>query len=176
MQNLYNLRRKLRRLRMSNDSWDLSWCRQGNGYKYWLPSMRKNDQPEVKEKTVPEQPESKNISTLECFSCGAKSFMPVEKCDICRKPFYPPKAIRKTQTKPPPSKQNPPEKRLVKMSFKEVEATKIKLNKLNEKYFKDIIKEPPPSGLKTLKTKIDRLQTDLENNIQLVFLFQPAKD
>ncbi len=160
---------------MKNDPWDLSWCRQGNGYKYWLPSMKKNDSPAIKEKAAPEQLESKNISTPACFSCGALSFMPAEKCDICRKPFYPPKAIGKTQTKAPRPKLNPSKKRRVKMSFKEFEATKIKLNKLSEQYFKDIIKEPPPAGLKVLKTKIDRLQTDLENNIHLVFLFQTGK-
>lgn len=156
---------------MKSDTWDLSWCRQRKDYKVWLPSMKKEDPPAVKEKADPEQLESKNISTPACFSCGSISFMPAEKCDICRKPFYPPKA----KSKEPRSKRKSSKKQRRKMSFREFEATKIKINKLNEEWVKGVIKEPPPSGLGALKTKINRLQTDLENNLHLVFLFQTGK-
>ncbi len=88
------------------------------------------------------------------------SFLEMEICDMCSKTF---------KTKPAP----PPALKKRKMSFKEFEATKIRLNKLKfhllDFYCFKSIKN------KKLESEIRILQEDLEANIYLALLFQPGK-
>jgi RNA polymerase subunit RPABC4/transcription elongation factor Spt4 len=99
-----------------------------------------------------------------CPNCGAISFMEVEICDLCSKPF-------KLETSRPPAK-----KPRVKMSFKQFEAGKIKLNQLKKEWMEGIALEPPQkSQIKRLEIKIKKLRSELEDNIYLTMLFQPGK-
>jgi hypothetical protein len=155
---------------MKADVWDLSWCKQGDGYKFWLPSMRKADPPEAKEKPPVTNSEPKNTLTSACFNCGTISFMPVKKCDICRKPFNPPQI-------PPRSKQKSSKKQHRKMNFQEFEATKIKRNRLKTKWELNIVMEPPPRAkIKILESQINNLTAELKANLYHAFLFQPERN
>lgn len=98
--------------------------------------------------------------SFQCASCGAMSFLEMEICDMCSKTF-------KTKPAPPPALKNR------KMSFKEFEATKIKLNKLKSQWGKCFYLKSIKN--KKLESEIRTLQEDLEANIYLTLLFQPGK-
>lgn len=97
---------------------------------------------------------------FQCVSCGAMSFVEMEICDMCSKTF-------KTAPSPPPALKNR------KMSFKEFESTKIRLNKLKYQWLKFFHLKSIKN--KKLESEIRTLQEDLEANIYLTLLFQPGK-
>ncbi len=155
---------------MKSNPWNLPWCRQETGYKIWLPSMGQSTSLEIKKETPGEYTQPEKSLTSTCFNCGAISFMPGEKCDICKKKF------REQKAAPEPTlKKSLKVVKRRKMSFDEFEANKLKLNRLKEKWCKAVIKRPLPSQLKRLETKINQLQTGLKNNIYPAFLFQPGR-
>lgn len=62
------------------------------------------------------------------------------------------------------------------MSFEEFEKNKIRLNQLNNMWFKAIDVNPPPRAeIKKLESQINTLKADLEANIDLALSFQPAR-
>jgi hypothetical protein len=88
------------------------------------------------------------------------SFVEMAICDICSKTF-------KTKTNPPAALKNR------KMSFKQFESAKIRLNKLKSQWLKNFYLQSIKN--KKMESEIKILQEDLETNIYLTLLFQPGK-
>lgn len=153
---------------MKTDIWDLSWCKQGNGYKYWSPPKPKTAA-EIKENLPVKKPaESFQNSILTCSNCGAMTFLEIETCDVCSQPFPP------SKEKPGPG---PVSKQPRKMNVKEFEATKIELNRLKNELLLNIAMESPSkTKIKKLGSQINNLTAKLEANMPLALLFQPEQN
>lgn len=133
-----------------------------------------------------------------CPGCGAYSFMPVGKCEICGADFN---SSKKTSVIPnkacpefdsgsrnpvknkasahnvilasePESSQNKASAKRTKISFKEFELLKLRLNRMKEKWLLKLIEKPRPAKeLSKLEKEISDIEQILADNARLIFLF-----
>lgn len=106
------------------------------------------------------------MTSFQCASCGVMTFIEVKICDMCGLAFN-----VKTEISPRSALRQQR-----KMSFKEFEAAKVRLNKLKSEWFRDFDSQASEkTGFKKLETEIRSLQEYLQANIYLALLFQPDR-
>lgn len=101
--------------------------------------------------------------SFQCASCGVMAFLEMETCEMCSNAF------KISVNKPTTLKKQ-------KISFKEFEAIKRKLNRLKYKLnTKNYLFPEAKNNHKKLEAEIQTLQDSLEANRYLTLLFQPGK-
>jgi len=145
-------------------NFDLSDCEKHDGYYMWTP--RKRDSTENKPAQPPpekEPPKAAKIQKYVCHTCGQISFVDMEKCGWCKKPF-------KSKKQKKPARKKPSRRR--NMNFEDFERNKRLLNKLNYEWMEALVLDPEPKALiKSLENKISALRQKLSDNIHLAFIF-----